>query len=215
MGKDNIIGKSLLIGAIEGLVINVLESAGNSAKEKLGDYLKSNVFNIGTNDEELYLQARAYALEKKWVDLDELAKITQVIDGYEPSQRRRIIGMLGKREGDGSVTSVKLKSDGTPVIDPKTKEEVKETTNFKTNVAGAQILRMLAKMTPEQIKKELDSSGASSSFGHELKITANKTATAVQNSQVVKDANGFLAKESWFEKKLREAREAKQKKGLI
>ncbi|MHB8904074.1 MAG: hypothetical protein ACYC40_03155 [Patescibacteria group bacterium] len=209
MGKDNIIGKSLLIGAIEGLVINVLESAGNSAKEKLGDYLKSNVFNIGTNDEELYLQARAYALEKKWVDLDELAKITKVIDEYEPSQRRRIVGMLGKREGDGSVTSAKLNGDGTPVIDPKTKEEVKETTNFKTNVAGAHILRMFAKMTPEQIKKELDSSGAANSLISDLKKVAEKVTTTVENSEIKKDGDTFFGKETWFERKLKEAQTRK------
>ena len=33
MGKDNIVGKSIIVGAIEGVVISVLEAAGKSVKE--------------------------------------------------------------------------------------------------------------------------------------------------------------------------------------
>lgn len=207
MAKENIIGKSLLIGAVEGLVISGLESVGSAIKENAADYLKSNVLNIGTNDEELYLLARAYCLEKGWATVDELIKVQEVIDGYELSQRKRIIGMIGKREGEGSTSALKLDKDGNPVINKQSKEEVKETTNFKTNVAGAKILQMLAKMTKEQIKAELDSSGASNSTINNLKKITAQAISAIEASQVKQDGDAFFGRETFLERIARQARE--------
>lgn len=205
MGKSKL-GSAIIDGGIEGLVVSFLNPLFSAAKDHVGDYLKSNILNIGTNDEELYHLARAYCLEKGWATIDELFKVREVIDSYDLDQRKRIIGMIGKREGDGSTSAVKIGKDGNPVINGKTKEEVMETTNFKTNVAGAKILAMFAKMTKEQIKQELDSSGASASFIHEAKEKIAKATVVIENSQVVKDCESFFTKETWLEKKLREAK---------
>lgn len=207
MGKDNIVGRSLIMGAIEGFVISTLDSIGGAVKVHAADYLKSNVLNIGTNDEELYLLARAYCLEKGWATIDELTKVREVIDSYEPSQRKRIIGMIGKREGEGSIVSDKLDNDGKQKFDSKTKEPLKETTSFKTNVAGAKILQMLAKMTKDQIKEELDSSGASNSMINNLKKIASQVTTAIETSQVKQDGDARFARETWLDRVARAARE--------
>lgn len=210
--EKGIIGKALIIGAVEGLIINALESTGKVVKEHAEDYLKANVFNIGTNDEELYLLARAYALEKKWVTVDELNKITRVLDAYETSQRRRIVGMLGKREGDGSIDTPSLDGAGNAIVDNKTGEVVMTKTSFKTNVAGAKIIAMLGKMTEGEIKNELDSSGASASFMVGLNKKATATVTAVQSSQIKQDGDTLFTRETWLE---RMAREANQRRGII
>lgn len=205
--EKGFLGKSLLSGGIEGLVISVMHSFGKVVEEQGADFLKSNILNIGTNDEELYLLARAYCLEKQWATIEELTKIREVIDAYEISQRKRIIGMIGKREGEGSTSALKIGKDGNPVINGQTKEEVKEITNFKTNVAGAKILQMLAKMTKEQIKEELDSSGASNSMASNLKKIATQVTTIIETSQIKLDGEARFARETWLDRAARVARE--------
>jgi hypothetical protein len=211
-GKKGIVENAILEGGVEGLVMTLLHSLGKTVtttiQEHAGEYLKSNILNIGTNDEELYLLARAYALEKGWVTLAELQKISEVIDEYSPSQRKRIIGMLGKREDDGTSREQKLRADGTKVLD-KEKNPVYVETTFKTNIAGAKIIALLAKMDKAQIKKELDSSNASNSLEHNIAETIKTAATKVENSELAKDSNNFFAKKTWLEK-FAESRRPKQ-----
>ena len=170
-------------------------------------YLKSNVFNIGTNDEELYFQAEHYALEKGWVTSDELGKITRVMDGFEKSQRNRIRGLIGKRESDVTIEKPALDGNGDPIFEKKTGKAVMTKSTCKANVDGAKILAMLAKMTEDEIKAKLNSSGASSSFVSDLKKTVNKVAATIENSEIKRDGDTLLSGPTWLERIAENARQ--------
>ncbi len=182
---------SIMTGAIEGFVVNFFHSIGESAsataKEKGGEFLKAKVFGIGTNDEHLFLSACAYALNKGMVTHDQLILICKVIDSYAPSQRSRIIDTLGKTEDE--------------VIMDDT-----EKTHIKANVKGAFMLAMLAKLDEPEMKKILETSGATNSFAENIsKLTKNVT-EKIEGGKFNEDCKDFFAKETFLEKLAREAK---------
>lgn len=206
------LGNMILEGGIEGLVISLLHSFTNAAKEHGAEYLKSKVFGLGTNDEHLFLSACAYALKEKMLTSDELTKVCQVIDSYESSQRSRIVCIIGKEESDVVIETPKLDADGNIVLEKKTQKPVVSKTTVKANVKGAQMLGMLGKLDETGIKNILNTSGASASFMTDLNKKATATVTAVQSSQIKRDGDTLFTKETWLE---RVAREAKAKRGII
>lgn len=204
MGKDNIIGKSLIIGAIEGLVISGLESFGGAVKEHGAEYLKSKLFGFGTNDEHLFLSACTYALKEKMITSDELIKVCQAIDECDNSKVRMVIG---KEETEVITETPKLDSDGNIVTEKKTGKSVMVKTTSKANVKGAQMLGMFGKLTTDEIKAILNTSGATDSFMSDLKKKAAAATTAVQNSQIKRDGDNFFTKETWLDRVARELRQ--------
>lgn len=197
-------------GGVEGLVMNFMHSLGQTAEQKGGDYLKSKLFGIGTNDEHLFLAACAYAVEQKMITSEELIKVCEVIDSYSSSQRNRIIGIIGKVEE--SIASESPKADEKDSKDSKDPKDSKDSKDKKTdkpvvgkaNIKGAQILAMLAKLDKKAMKKVLDTSGASVTATDRLKHTIKETTKKVEKSQVIKDGNGFFAQETWLERLARE-----------
>lgn len=138
----------------------------------------------------------------------ELTKICKVIDDYEPSQRNRVIGTIGKEETDVTIETPVKNDDGSPLFDKKGKIVVAKTT-IKANVKGAEMLAMLAKLDEEEIKKVLDTSGASNSFIFEAKEKITSVAKVVADSQVKKDGDDFFSRETWLERRARELRTGK------
>lgn len=206
------IGNSIFQGGIEGFVVSLMHGAGKIVEEQGQEYLKSKVFGLGTNDENLFLSACAYAVREKLITSDELLKVCQVIDSYTPSQRSRIIGTLSKGEEEVTIKGKKIGDDGNVVIDPKTNNEVIVEISSKVNLKGAQILGLLGKLNEEEIRKIFDSSGASSSVMDDLRKQKAAITKVVESNEFKKDAESFFTKETWLERKLREE---KQKREII
>lgn len=209
MGAKNVVGNAILGGGIEGLVISVLHSFMNVAKEHGTELLKSKVFGLGTNDEHLFLSACTYALKEKMMTSDELIKVCQAIDECDNSKVRMVIG---KEETEVITETPKLDSDGNIVTEKKTGKSVMVKTTSKANVKGAQMLGMFGKLTKDEIKAILNTSGATDSFMSDLKKKAAAASTAVQNSQIKRDGDTLFTKETWLEKVAREATKKKRKK---
>lgn len=212
--------KGMLVeGGVEGIVMNLFHAFGTVAQERGTEYIKSKLFGIGTNDEYLFWDACAYAFKEKMVTSDELMKICRVIDSFEPSQQSRIRGIIGKMETEivpeKSVDSKKSKDgddgdkDAKKDKDAKDDKGKKEKTTVKANLAGARMVAMLAKMSEEEIKQFFKTSGATNSFVSEVKEKAKAAAKAIADSQIKKDGDSLFPKETWLERKAREAREAK------
>lgn len=206
------IGNSIFQGGIEGFVVSLMHGAGKIAQEQGQEYLKSKVFGLGTNDENLFLSACSYAVKKKLITSEELLKVCKVIDSYTPSQRSRIIGTLSKGEEEVAIESEKIGDDGNVVVDPKTNEAIMDKIKFKANIKGAEILGLLGKLNEEEIKKIFNSSGAAASVMDDLRKQKEAIDKILESSQFKKDAENFFTKETWLERKLREE---KLKRGII
>jgi len=199
------LGSLLVEGGVEGIIMNLMHSLGKTVQEKGEDYLKSQVFGIGTNDEHLFLSACAYAISEKLMTSDDLAKICKAIESLEKSQRTRVIGVIGKEEVEVNTEKPTLNDTGGPVLDGKGKA-IMTKTKIKANVKGAQMLAMLAKLDEAEIVKVLATSGASASFIFDLKQKTAAAIKTVENSQIKNDGDNLFAKETWLERKLREKR---------
>ena len=181
-GKKSIIGSAILEGGIEGLVMNFLHSFGQVAQEHTGEYLKSKIFGIGTNDEYLFLSACSYALENENVTSEELGRVLKVIDSYSSFQRSRIIGIIGKEEED-----VTMENNGVK-------------TSYKANKKGAKILAMLTKLNDDEIKNFLATSGASNSLEHKISETIKDSISKIKNGELAQDSKSFCSEKTWLEK---------------
>ena len=185
----------------------MIHSFGTAVKDQGIDYLKSNVFGIGTADEHLFLSACTYAIEKQMITPDQLVRVCKVIDQCDTSKVRLVIG---KEESEVSIETPKLDDAGQFVTEKKTGKTVMVKTTSKANLKGAEMLRMFARMDDEEIKVVLNTSGASvSSMSNVVKKTRTifaTTSAAVNNSTLKNDGDVFFGKESWLEKKLREAK---------
>lgn len=198
------VGNMILEGGIEGLVISLLHSFTNFAKEQGTEYLKSKVFGIGTTDEHLFLSACTYALKEKMLTSDELIKTCQAIDECDNSKVRMVIG---KEETEVITETPKLDNDGNIVTEEKTGKVVMVKTTVKANEKGAQMLGMFGKLTKDEIKAILNTSGATDSFMSDLKKKAAATTATVQNSQIKRDGDTFFGRETFLERIARQARE--------
>ncbi len=206
------VGNAMIEGGISAFVLSLFHNIGKVAEEKGIELLKSKMFGVGTNDEHLFLSACAYALEQKMLTEAELSKVCKVLNSYESSQRSRIIGIIGKEESEVSVETPKLDKDGNLVTEKKTGKVVNQKTTEKTNLKGARMLAMLAKLSEEEIKKVLDASGSSDSLLFNMKQKAADFAKAVEAGGMKRDAEKAFPSETWLEKM---AREAKAKRGII
>jgi hypothetical protein len=201
------VGGIILEGGIEGLVMSLLHSFAEVAKEKGSEYLKSKIFGLGTNDEHLFLSACAYAVKEKGVTSQEIAKICRAIDSFKKSQRDKIIETIGKDEIEVSSETPKIDKDGNVVTDKKTGKPVMTKTTSKANVKGAEMLAMMAKMNPTGIKQILGTSGASASFIVDLKKKVATATATIEGSQIKRDGDTLFGRETWLERVAREARE--------
>jgi hypothetical protein len=170
------------------------KKVATSGVEKVGEHLKTNVFGIGVNDEVLFLSACVYAKEELKVLPADLIKICRVIDGYPHDVRRKIILMIGKDEQETTVKISKTKTDGTPELDNNGKPVFKEEKRMK-NVRGAEILQLLSGLTEDEIKRFLETSGATSTFSEKLSRTAQSIKGAtdeILKSKLVVDSVDYL-----------------------
>lgn len=210
--KGGFLGNAILEGGIEGLVISLLHSFGRVAEEKGSKYVEAKLFGIGTNDEHLFLSACAYAVKEKLITDAEMLKISRVIDGFESSQRQKVVQTIGKDEVDVTFEEPKVDADGNIVADKKSGKPIMVKITSKANVKGAQILAMMAKLDEDGIKQILNTSGASTSFETNLKKKVSETVTIIKNSQIKKDGDSLFTKKTWLEKL---ADDLETKRGLI
>jgi hypothetical protein len=182
------LGGSVLSGGVEGLVISLLQSAGKVAQEQGVEYLKSKMFGIGTNDEQLFLSACSYALNNAMITETELSRVINVIRSYSSSQQSRIIRIIGKGEDELIMPQ-----------DSKKNDDKKKPVSAKANIKGAEILVMLSKFSNKKMKEILDAAGVSRSFLKDLEdALTSKLKPSV--TDLKKDGDSFFAKETWLER---------------
>lgn len=182
------LGGSVLSGGVEGLVISLLQSAGKVAQEQGAEYLKSKMFGIGTNDEQLFLSACSYALNNAMITETELSRVINVIRSYSSSQQSRIIRIIGKGEDELIMPQ-----------DSKKNDDKKKPISAKANIKGAEILVMLSKFSNKKMKEILDAAGVSRSFLKDLEdALTSKLKPSV--TDLKKDGDSFFAKETWLER---------------
>ncbi len=182
------LGGSILSGGIEGLVNSFLQSAGKVAQEQGVEYLKSKMFGIGTNDEQLFLSACSYALNNSMITKSKLSRIVNVICSYPASQQSRIIRIIGKGEDELIMPQ-----------DFKKNDDKKKPVFAKANIKGAEILVMLSKFNDKEMKEILDAAGVSRSFLKDLEdALTSKLKPSV--TDLKKDGDSFFAKETWLER---------------
>lgn len=203
--NKGIVKGAILEGTVEAFVISLIHSFGTAVKDQSIDYLKANVFGIGTADEHLFLSACTYAIENRMITPDQLVRVCKVIDQCDTSKVRLVIG---KEESEVSIETPKIDDAGQFVKEKKTGKTVMVKTTSKANIKGAEMLKMFAQMDEDEIKVVLNTSGASRGMmSNVLKTTNTIVATAsaaVNNSTLKNDGDTFFKRETWLEKKLRE-----------
>ncbi len=204
--KKEIFG-SIIEGGIQGFVVSLMKKAGEKAEESAESYLKSAFGGFGNTDEYLFARACAYGLRANMFNERDLKKIFKVLDSFSKSKRNRIITIIGKEESTVTHTFAKLDGEGNPVTNKKTGKQETYSKTLKENVNGAEILSMLAKMTPKEIKDFFETSGFADSFSGRvgdsianLKKGGTSFAENVKSSEFKRNAENFFKEETFLEK---------------
>jgi len=195
------IKKSLLSGAVEGLVIEVLTHMKGVAVTAGADYLKGKAGGRGVNDEALFQSACAYAVDPGGpfkVSATDLLKVLGVINGLANHERRRVIEIIGKDEQDVKTKTPKLDAAGNPSITKKG-DPIYEERTVRANVRGAAVIALMAKMTEAEMMEFLKSSNALDTVENKIKniMATPQVQTAKQGlSDFSDDAKSFLKKKT-------------------
>lgn len=197
-------------GGIEGIIVGMMSSLGQAVEKHGEGFIKSRMFGFGTNDNHLFQSAAAYAVSQLGVSVKNIIRICKVINSYGTSQRNRIIETIGKNEEDVSTSSKTAaaksggKNDGTGKDDKNDKPSSPSRGSARTNVEGAYILAMLAKMTDDQIKEFFAASGMLDTVVVKVKEAGKKAAAkitaATEKGGFIKDAESFFEKKTWLER---------------
>lgn len=117
---------------------------------------QANPLGFGQSDDSLFLHACAIAVRDHEVTMEQLLTIGRVIKTFSIAIQRRIILTIGQgEEGYTEVIQQPNDKEGKPVP-PKKIER-------KGNVRGAQIIALLARMSEDQMREFLGSSGVTTS----------------------------------------------------
>ncbi|MFA4999820.1 MAG: hypothetical protein WC545_00455 [Patescibacteria group bacterium] len=197
-------------GSIEGFIVGVMNSFGQAVEKHGEGFIKSKMFGFGTNDNHLFQSAAAYAVSNLGVSAQNIYRICRIINSYKPSQRDRIVRIIGNNEENTNVSAktTSSKSDkkdgGTEKKGDSGKSSIPTRGSAKTNVEGAYILAMLAKMENYQIKEFFAASGAIDTIAVKTEAVGKKVftkvKTAAEKGAVVKDAESFFKRKTWLEK---------------
>lgn len=199
MSNKDLLKKAVLEGTIESLMLSLLGHLQGAAAKAGQNYLESKFGGFGTNDETLYLSACTYAVKELAVTTGQLRNFQDAISSLTPSEKRRVIAIIGKDEQDVTIKRPVLEN-GQPVCDKKGNPLSTEQ-KVKANARGAQMIALLAPMSKDEIVSFLRSSNALDTMDNRIKdlINTPQGQKVKQNLQDFgNDAKGFLKKKSWL-----------------
>jgi hypothetical protein len=108
-----------------------------------------------------------------------MERINKLINSLKPSQRNRLIDIVGKNEESTKTSSGKV---------------------MNTNVEGGRMFAVWAKMTDKQIMEDWQSMGVMNTIASKVGDFSKKVVEAAENSGISDDLNDFFSKKSWLEK---------------
>src|SRR5680860_323201 len=191
------VGGSILSGGVECFVISVLQSLGKTVQEKGVEYAQSKMFGLGVNDEVLFFSAVTYAVENLKLNKDDLMRIYKNINEFPEAKQARIVLIIGNREEDLTRRTILPGTD-------KKKGRVKEVVH-KANIGGAKLLAHLGSLTDGEMKLALERMAATRNY---LKNFLKVLDKSVEGFKA--DCEGFFAKETKAQRKVRLLRESGQ-----
>lgn len=172
------------------LVEKILGGGGKVAEEKLGAVLKANIGGFGVNDEVLFWDACEIAVSELSVTKADIIRIMLVLKSLEPKQRGEVVRIIGLNEQEVKNEEKSQDGKGKPVSKIQTE---------KRNMRGARFVALLAKMTDEEIKTFLLSSGAMETTADDIeaileemtKMLGKRWKTLKSFYVNIKDTEGF------------------------
>ncbi|HBA36935.1 TPA: hypothetical protein DCZ15_03630 [Candidatus Falkowbacteria bacterium] len=196
-------------GIIEGFIVGAMQSVGKVAEQHGQEFLKSKVFGIGTNDEHLFEAAKATAVHYFGVDIKDIVRINKVVSSYGWSVRGKIVRTIGRNEEtmqvDSKPSGSKEGAKDKKVSDAKNEAKDKKVSDVQkssitSNIEGARILAMWAKMTDDEIRESIAASGMADTIVAKLEVLGENLTKAIEKGEAVKDAESFFEKKTWLEK---------------
>lgn len=206
------LGEGLLSGGAIAIITSILQSLGKAAQDEGVNYLKGKMFGMGTNDEQLFLAACAYAVESGLIGDDDLIRVLNVIKEYSSREQSRIVQIIGKGE-EQVFHSQDFKM---------TEKEKEKVVAQKENIKGARIVAMLGRFKNADMKVVLNTVVNSddffkNSFGAayskvkpSVEVANEKLKTSLREFK--EDTDNFFLKETWLERKVREMEENERRK---
>ncbi|MDD2680995.1 MAG: hypothetical protein PHE20_02710 [Patescibacteria group bacterium] len=156
------------------LIEKLLSSLMEGATKHGGQFIKANIFGLGTDDEYLFNSAQAYAVTELNVTPADLVRILQVIDSFPRPTKLRIVQIIGKNEKDVTVNFPVM--DGDVIRLDKDGKKVFEKRTFTANIAGAQTIALWATMTDEQIALAIKAGNMNNPTGDSFSVAKIKSA---------------------------------------
>ncbi|MEI6529173.1 MAG: hypothetical protein WCN88_02060 [Candidatus Falkowbacteria bacterium] len=185
----NTIRNAIFAGGVEGLVLKAFDLFKEPLMKGGEDFLKAHTGGRGVHDETLFQGACAHAISYLNVSAADAHRVMNVINSYEPNERRRIVEIIGQSEQE-VIVDAPIIEGGVEKYDKDGKKLTKRTT-LAANVRGAEIIRILSLMDDNQMKQFFQASNALDTSDKRIKETVGKIAAgfnSIADSPKIKQA---------------------------
>lgn len=179
------IRNAIFAGGVEGLVLKAFDLIKEPLAKAGKDVIIAHTGGRGVHDETLFQGACAHAISYLHVSAADVHRVMNVINSYEPNERRRIVEIIGQSEQEVTVDAPVIEG-GVEKYDKDGKKLTQKTT-LTANVRGAEVIRILSLMDENQMKEFFLATNALDTSDKRIKETAAKIAAGF-NSVVANPA---------------------------